>query len=115
MAANDRGYGHGRVAGLSTCRQAEQLARAQSYQIPRQPACEHRRVLWPSSFMSFSRLNVSRYNVKTFANQIFSRLLIRSFQPKRTKAVEFLIFLILRFFVYTKLSQINELILNFLV
>ena len=45
LAANDRGYGHGRVAGLSTCRQAEQLARAQSYQIPRQPACEHRRVL----------------------------------------------------------------------
>ena len=34
-----------RFAGLSTCRQAEQLARAQSYQIPRQPACEHRRVL----------------------------------------------------------------------
>ena len=46
LAANDRGYGHGRVAGLSTCRQAEQPERAQSYQIPRQPACEHRRVLW---------------------------------------------------------------------
>ena len=45
MTPNDRGYGHGRVAGLSTCRQAEQPARAQSYQIPRQPACEHRRVL----------------------------------------------------------------------
>ena len=45
-APNDRGYGHGRVAGLSTCRQAEQLARAQSHQIPRKPACEHRRVLW---------------------------------------------------------------------
>ena len=42
MNDNDRGYGRGRVAGLSTCRQAEQPERAQSYQIPRQPACEHR-------------------------------------------------------------------------
>ena len=51
MTANDRGYGHGRVAGLSTCRQAEQPARAQSYQIPRQPACEHRRVLGARRFV----------------------------------------------------------------
>jgi len=57
---NDRGYGHGRVAGLSTCRQAEQLARAQSHQIPRQPACEHRRVLGGRSLLFFSRLNFGR-------------------------------------------------------
>ena len=53
MPANDRDYGHGRVAGLSTCRQAEQPARAQSYQIPRQPACEHRRVLGVGLFIRF--------------------------------------------------------------
>lgn len=50
VPSNDRGYGHGRVAGLSTCRQVEQLARAQSYQIPRQPACEQERVLWAGAW-----------------------------------------------------------------
>ena len=73
LAHNDRGYGHGRVAGLSTCRQAEQLARAQSYQIPRQPACEHRRVLWGRFFFSFYNLPVLVYiKLSVFYCQLFS-------------------------------------------
>jgi hypothetical protein len=45
LAANDRGYGHGRVAGEFPVVKRQKEMRAQNPLSARQPACEHRRVL----------------------------------------------------------------------
>ncbi len=46
MPHNDRGYGLGRSAGEFPVAMATKEMRAQNLLSARQPACEHRRVLW---------------------------------------------------------------------
>ena len=45
MAGNDRGYGHGRFAGVFPVVKRQKEMREQNLQSAIQPACEHRRVL----------------------------------------------------------------------
>ena len=50
MNANDRGYGHGRFAGVFPVVKRQKEMRAQNPQSAHQPACEHRRVLAVRAF-----------------------------------------------------------------
>ena len=47
LAPNDRGYGHLAVCGSIRCRETTKWMREQNLLNARQPANEHRRVLWP--------------------------------------------------------------------
>jgi hypothetical protein len=47
MTGNARGYGHLAVCGSIRCRETTKGMRAQNRWNARQPACAHRRVLWP--------------------------------------------------------------------
>ena len=51
LAANDRGYGLGRSAGGFPVVKRQKEMRAQRLRNARQPANEHRRVLWASSLL----------------------------------------------------------------
>ena len=50
-APNDRGYGHWRSAGGFPVVKRQKEMRAQRLRNARQPANEHRRVLWASSLL----------------------------------------------------------------
>ena len=69
MAANDRGYGHGRFAGAFAVVERQSEMRAMNYLIARQPANAHRRVLpagrsvvIQSSFISVILISVCQRN-----------------------------------------------------
>jgi hypothetical protein len=51
MSHNDRGYGLGRAAGGFPVVKRQKEMRAQRLRNARQPANEHRRVLWASSLL----------------------------------------------------------------
>jgi len=52
MPHNDRGYGHGRFAGVFPVVKRQKEMRAQNPLNARQPACDHRRVLCGRVFVS---------------------------------------------------------------
>jgi len=55
LTHNDRGYGHLAVCGSIRCRGTTRWMREQNCRNARQPANEHRRVLWPVVLFLFSR------------------------------------------------------------
>jgi len=54
MPPNDRGYGHGRFAGVFPVVKRQKEMRAQNPLSARQPACDHRRVLGAAFLLSIS-------------------------------------------------------------